>query len=140
PGKKPIDFEVITSDGIKTKLRAYKGKVVYLDFWASWCGHCRQQMPAAKELKKHYEGKDVVFLYVSIDKDTASWESGISSMQIEGVHTLSQTWSGEIPKKYNISSIPAYFLIDKNGNFAERPARPSQKEEVIKQIDALLAQ
>lgn len=140
PGKKAIDFEFITRDGIKTKLSDYKGKVVYLDFWASWCGPCRQQMPAAKELKKHYEGKDVVFLYVSIDKDTASWESGINSMQIEGVHTLSQTWSGEIPKKYNISSIPAYFLIDKNGNFAERPARPSQKEEVIKQIDALLAQ
>lgn len=138
-GSKAIDFTFTTRDGVKTKLSDYKGKVVYLDFWASWCGPCRQQMPAAKELKKYYEGKDVVFLYVSIDKDTASWENGINAMSIEGVHTLSPTWSGEIAQKYNISSIPAYFLIDKKGNFAARPARPSQKEEVIKQIDALLA-
>lgn len=138
-GSKAIDFEFTTKDGVKTKLSDYKGKVVYLDFWASWCGPCRQQMPAAKELKRHYDGKDVVFLYVSIDKDTASWENGINAMSIEGVHTLSPTWSGEIAKKYNISSIPAYFLIDKKGNFATKPARPSQKEEVIKQIDALLA-
>lgn len=137
-GSKAIDFAFTTRDGVKTKLSDYKGKVVYLDFWASWCGPCRQQMPAAKELKKHYEGKDVVFLYVSIDKDTASWEKGINAMSIEGVHTLSPTWSGEIAKKYNIASIPAYFLIDKKGNFAAKPARPSQKEEVIKQIDALL--
>lgn len=137
-GRKAIDFEFTTLEGKKMKLSDLKGKVVYLDFWASWCGPCRQQMPFAKEVKKHFEGKDVVFLYVSIDKDDAAWHGGIKSMEIEGMHALSPTWSGPISTLYNVSSIPAYFLIDKNGNFAARPPRPSQKAELIQLIEGLL--
>jgi thiol-disulfide isomerase/thioredoxin len=137
-GQKAIDFEFVTIDGQKKKLSDYKGKVVYLDFWASWCGPCRQQMPFAKEIKKYFEGKDVVFLYVSIDDTDEKWKNGIHSMQVEGVQTRSGGWGGDIPKLYNITSIPAYFLIDKKGNFAERPSRPSDKENLIKQIESLL--
>ena len=59
-------------------------------------------------------------------------------MSVEGVQTRSGGWGGAIPRLYNISSIPAYFLIDKNGNFAERPPRPSQKQELIRLIESLL--
>lgn len=138
PGKKAIDFEFTTLEGERKKLSDYKGKVVYLDFWASWCGPCRQQMPYAKEVKKHFEGKDVVFLYVSIDDTDEKWLNGIKSMQVEGVQTRSGGWGGDLPRKYNISSIPAYFLIDKDGNFAASPPRPSQKYELIGVIEALL--
>lgn len=137
-GRKAIDFEFVTLEGEKKKLSDYKGKVVYLDFWASWCGPCRQQMPFAKEVKKHFEGKDVVFLYVSIDDSDEKWMNGIKNMSVEGVQTRSGGWGGAVPKLYNISSIPAYFLIDKNGNFAERPPRPSQKMELVKSIESLL--
>ncbi len=137
-GMPAVDFEFTTLEGKKMKLSDLKGKVVYLDFWASWCGPCRQQMPAAKELKKHYEGKDVVFLYISIDDTDEKWLKGIESMSIEGIHARSSGWSGPISTLYKVSSIPAYFLIDKKGNFSERPPRPSQKEEVIKLIDSLL--
>lgn len=137
-GRKAVDFEFVTLEGEKKKLSDYKGKVVYLDFWASWCGPCRQQMPFAKEVKKHFEGKDVVFLYVSIDDSDEKWMNGIKNMSVEGVQTRSGGWGGSIPKLYNISSIPAYFLIDKNGNFAERPPRPSQKIELVKIIEELL--
>lgn len=139
PGKKAIDFEFVTLEGEKKKLSDYKGKVVYLDFWASWCGPCRQQMPFAKEVKKHFAGKDVVFLYVSIDDTDEKWHNGIKSMQVEGVQTRSGGWGGELPRKYGISSIPAYFLIDKQGNFAASPPRPSQKQELIQVIEQLLA-
>jgi len=140
PGKKAIDFEFVTIEGEKKRLSDYKGKVVYLDFWASWCGPCRQQMPAAKEIKKHFEGQDVVFLYVSIDDKEEAWKQGITNMGVEGVQTRSGGWGGSIPKLYNVSSIPAYFLIDKKGNFAARPPRPSQKQELIQAIDVLLKQ
>lgn len=139
-GKKAVDFEFVTIEGEKKRLSDYKGKVVYLDFWASWCGPCRQQMPAAKEIKKHFEGQDVVFLYVSIDDKEQAWKQGIINMGVEGIQTRSGGWGGTIPKLYNISSIPAYFLIDKQGNFAPRPPRPSQKQELIQAIDVLLKQ
>lgn len=137
-GKKAIDFQFTTIEGETKRLSDYKGKVVYLDFWASWCGPCRQQMPFAREIKTYFEGKDVVFLYVSIDDSDEKWKNGIASMQVEGVQTRSGGWGGAIPKLYNISSIPAYFLIDKNGNFAAPPPRPSQKQELIQQIEKLL--
>lgn len=137
-GMPAVDFEFTTLEGKKMKLSDLKGKVVYLDFWASWCGPCRQQMPAAKELKKHYEGKDVVFLYVSIDDTDEKWLKGIKNMSIEGIHTRSSGWGGPISTLYKVNSIPAYFLIDKKGNFCERPPRPSQKDELIRIIDALL--
>ncbi len=137
-GRKAVDFEFVTLEGEKKKLSDYKGKVVYLDFWASWCGPCRQQMPFAREVKKHFEGKEVVFLYVSIDDSDEKWQNGIKNMSVEGVQTRSGGWGGAIPRLYNISSIPAYFLIDKNGNFAERPPRPSQKQELIRLIESLL--
>lgn len=140
PGKKAIDFEFVTLEGERKKLSDYKGKVVYLDFWASWCGPCRQQMPFAKEVKKHFQGQDVVFLYVSIDDTDEKWKKGIEAMQVEGVQTRSGGWSGDLPKIYNVSSIPAYFLIDKQGNFAARPPRPSQKQELIQVIETLLKQ
>lgn len=137
-GQKALDFEFTTIEGKQYKLSDFKGKVVYLDFWASWCGPCRQQMPFAKEIKKHFADKDVVFLYVSIDDNETKWKNGITSMGVEGILTRSPGWGGSIPRLYNVTSIPAYFLIDKDGNFTPPAPRPSQKEALIKRIESLL--
>lgn len=139
PGQPAIEIVFKGDDG-KVKLSDLKGKVVYLDFWASWCGPCKAQFPHVKELKEHFKDKDVVFAYVSIDESKENWEKAIEQYNLYGLHTLAEgAWQSKEAEDYGIKGIPAYFLIDKEGNFAtETTPRPSEKEELIKLIERLL--
>jgi thiol-disulfide isomerase/thioredoxin len=140
PGQPALDFKFTTIDGKDMKLSELKGKVVYLDFWASWCGPCKGEMPYAKQVKEHFKDRtDVVFLYISIDDKEDAWKRGIEALNITGMHTRTSGWGGNIATQYEIQSIPAYFLIDKKGNFAiKKTPRPSETAEVIKLIEGLL--
>lgn len=139
-GSPAIDFTVNDADGNKVKLSELKGKVVYLDFWASWCGPCKAQFPHVKKIKEHFAGKDVVFVYVSIDEDAAAWDKAMEQYKLTGLHTrVDGGWKAKVAEDYGVQGIPAYFLIDRDGNFAaDNTPRPSQTEELIKSIEALL--
>lgn len=139
-GQPAIDFEVVDQEGKKVKLSDYKGKVVFLDFWASWCGPCIAEMPHAKKVKEHFkDNKDVVFLYLSIDDSEGNWKSAIEKHGIQGVHTWQGAgWQGSVSTSYGVTGIPAYFLIDKKGNFAlDVTPRPSQTDAAITEIEKL---
>lgn len=140
PGQPALDFSFKDLDGKDVKLSDLKGKVVYMDFWASWCGPCKGEMPYAKKIKEHFQDrKDVIFLYVSIDDKEDAWKRGIEAMNISGMHTRTPGWGGDIAKLYQIQSVPAYFLIDKKGNFVtKKTPRPSQSAELIKLMEGLL--
>lgn len=140
PGQPAVDFTFKTLDGKDMKLSDLKGKVVYMDFWASWCGPCKGEMPFAKKIKEHFkDNPDVVFLYVSIDDKEEAWKRGIDALGISGMHTRTPGWGGEIAQLYKIQSVPSYFLFDKKGNFAvKKTPRPSQTDEVIRLIEGLL--
>lgn len=138
-GHKEFDFEINTVDGKKLKLSDLKGKVVYLDFWASWCGPCMGEMPNAKKVAEEYAGKDVVFLFVSLDVDDAAWKKAMDKIQVGGIHMRDGGWDGKVAKQYGVTSIPACFLIDKEGNFAsDNTPRPSDIKSLSSAIDVLL--
>lgn len=125
-----IDIEVMGEDGKTFKLSDLKGKVVYLDIWASWCGPCRQQFPAAKELKEQLtkkERKNIEFLYISIDNTETVWKKAIQELGIEGKHGLSKGgWGSEVTAKFGVNSIPRYLIFDKKGKVVDPNApRPS---------------
>lgn len=121
-------------------LADFKGKVVYIDFWASWCGPCRQQFPFAKELKaklNEKQKKQIEFVYVSIDNTEDIWKKAITANGLEGFHLFSPGgWSSEVVKHFKINGIPRYMLIDKKGNIvdgnAKRPSDPATLDELLK--------
>ncbi len=136
-------FTLLDLKGNKVYLDDFKGKVLYVDFWASWCGPCRQQFPHARALKEMLtadQRKQVVFLYISIDDTDEKWKKSIEYNQIEGFHTRSPGgWGSTATRHFGVSSIPRYMLIDKKGNVADSNAkRPSSGQAIIQDILMLL--
>lgn len=131
-GKTPPPFTLKDLNGKDVTLKEFAGKVVYMDFWASWCSPCRYEMKngSPKLHAKFKDNKDVVFLYVSIDSKIDDWKKAIADDKIEGVHLLSQATSGTdspVSKAFNVSGIPRYVIIGKDGKIFDNNApRPSQ--------------
>jgi len=121
-------------------MKPYKGKVVYIDFWAPWCGPCMGEMPDSKKLHKELSGKDVVFLYIAIDCTRQSWEKTIKEQGLEGEHYFANVNEAKLLSgKFNISGIPHYVLIDKEGKVKDDNAsRPSEASKTLRKINELL--
>jgi len=124
-----LDFQSIVNQ--------YKGKVLYLDFWASWCGPCRAEMPNSMELQEYFSGKDVAFVYISSDKGAEEWIRMIKILQITGDHyRTNRMVKMEYNELFNVRFIPRYVLYDRDGNVidsaAARPSDPAIKADIEK--------
>lgn len=140
-GQPAMDFTVKTIEGKTVKLSELKGKVVYLDFWASWCMPCIAEMPHSKKIFEQFaDNEKVILLTVSTDINTDNWKKAVDKYNLPGIHGLDGGgWQGKIAQLYNIESVPTYFLIDKNGNFAlDSTPRPSDEKQLIDAIKQLI--
>lgn len=136
------DLDLTTIDGKPFSLSSLKGKVVYIDYWASWCGPCRGMMPFSKQLHDNLsekEKKSIVFLYVSIDADKEAWKKAITDMGMEGTMVISPgNWSSNVCKFFQIGSIPRYMIMNKKGEIvdfnAKRPMDPALLDQLREQM------
>lgn len=121
-------------------LSKFKGKVVYIDFWADWCSPCRAEIKPAAKLKKDYEGKDIVFLYFGKSCMKNAWQMVIRQEQMEGYHYwLDANQGNTLTEKFGIIGIPHYLLVDKSGKIMEgQPPRPSDKVEIREKLNEML--
>lgn len=129
-----------TADILQVLGEKYKGKVVYVDFWGPWCPPCMEEMKQMPALRKTFEDKPVVFLYLAIHTSAESWEQGVRMAQIQGEHyRVSEKEFDQLNKRIAVTSFPRYLLIDKNGMIRLLNApRPDNPEAVIDAINKLL--
>lgn len=124
-------------------LAPHKGKVVYIDFWGTWCAPCRDQMKYVPTVKEALKGKEVVFIYFANNSPETAWSNFIKNNQLEGENVIHYRLPNEqqslIETRLGVKAFPTYLLIDKKGNFANIAApSPSAKEQLVSEIDALL--
>jgi len=129
------DFVQKTPEGEDLKLSDLRGKIVLVDFWASWCGPCRRENPHVKKLYEKYSHRGFEVLGVSLDRTEASWKRAIEKDGLEWYHVSDlKGWKNEVAKMYSVSSIPHTILLDKEGRIIARKLRSAQLEEVLEQI------
>ena len=128
-------FNYPDQNGQNVSLDDLKGKYVYVDVWATWCGPCKKEIPFLKEMDEEYKGKNIAFVSLSIDKmeHKDKWLKMIEDEDLKGIQILADNdWNSEFVTAYNIKGIPRFILIDTEGNIvnsnAPRPSDPSLKE------------
>lgn len=131
-GKPSPTFNFENHKGSTTKLEDFKGKYVYIDVWATWCGPCRAEIPYLKTLEQEYHGKNVEFVSISIDqmKDHEKWKKFVTDKQLGGTQLFAdKDWSSQFVVDFGIQGIPRFILIDPAGNIVNADApRPSSPE------------
>lgn len=137
-GKPYTDIKGLDLKGKETSLSNYvgKGKVVMIDFWASWCGPCRRAMPEFRNLYEKYKGKGLEIVGVSLDDNKADWEKASKDEKITWPQFSNlKGWNEPAAKAYGVQSIPNTVIIDKDGKIA---ARNLHGGELNQKLDELL--
>lgn len=111
-------FNIADIAGRAINMDQYRGKVVVLDFWATWCMPCLTQISRQGYMRRTLMQKGVEFVFVNVDNDLDKWKRHLQVNTIEGKHINSKGIEDGIAKLYNVKSLPATFVIDKYGNFA----------------------
>ncbi|WP_201980546.1 TlpA family protein disulfide reductase [Hymenobacter rubidus] len=129
-GQPAPTITLVDDRGKKVSLADFKGKVVYLDFWASWCAPCLAEAPAAAKLRKHFVGRDVLFLCVSIDSREGAWQKALAAYSLRSSNTVhlrdGGEWEAATAQAYLIGSVPSYIIIGRDGRLMHLNApRPS---------------
>ena len=128
-GSAAPNFELVDQNGNKVRLEDFKGKNIYIDFWATWCKPCVSEIPDLKKVEEKFKDKNIVFLSISLDsqKDIEKWKSFIVKKEL-GANQLivENAWQSQVVKEYLVESIPRFILIDTEGNLVDINApRPS---------------
>ncbi len=132
PGGPSPSFNYENRKGGTTSLESLKGKYVYIDVWATWCGPCLREIPALQKIEKDFHGKNIEFVSISIDarKDYEKWKKMVTDKQMGGIQLMAdKDWNSQFVQDYGIMGIPRFILIDPDGKIlnadAPRPSDPA---------------
>ncbi|MBK9257638.1 MAG: TlpA family protein disulfide reductase [Saprospiraceae bacterium] len=134
PGKKSPKIEVSDNKDQRTSISDYKGKMIYIDVWASWCGPCVREIPALEKLQQSIVNTElenkIAFVSISIDHEKDAWLNILKSKNLKGTQWFdAQNWDANWVKEFRIEGIPRFILLDSEGNIIDANApRPSDPD------------
>jgi len=126
--------------GGTTSLDDLKGKYVYVDVWATWCGPCKREIPSLQKVEKAYHGKNIEFVSISVDqaKDHDAWKQMVEEKELGGIQLYAdKDWKSDFVQGYKINGIPRFILIDPAGNIVSSDAPRPSSDDLITLFDEL---
>jgi len=134
-GAEPIDFDVQSLTGDRLSPAQYKGKVLLIDFWATWCKPCLAEMPHVKTVYDKYKDKGFEIVGISLDRSRSDLDRYIESNRIAWPQYFDgKYWQNEIATVYGVKSIPATYLIDRKGKIRYKSLRGKQLEDAVDKL------
>ena len=141
PGAQALDFTMTDKKGKVFRLSDFRGKAVYIDVWATWCGPCCAEIPYMEKLAAHYaKNKDIELISISLDEDHAKWEKKLAEDKPEWKQYICpDAFTSELCKNYDINAIPRFLFFDKDGKVISLDAPRPSEDGIIEYIDKHLA-
>ena len=135
---KAANFTLKSRSGKNIKLSELRGQVVMLNFWASWCGPCRKEMPLLEKIHKKYERLGFTLLGINVEENTSAAKKYLKDVKVSFPILFDKT--NKTSKLYNVSAMPTTILIDRNGNkrFIHKGYKPGYENDYKKQIKKLI--
>lgn len=135
---KAANFTLKSMGGKNLKLSEYRGQVVMLNFWASWCAPCRQEMPLLEDLYKKYKPLGFTLLGVNVEQDSSKASTLLRNIKVSFPILFDN--ENKVSKQYNVSAMPTTVIIDRDGNlrYLHQGYKPGYELEYQKQIKALI--
>lgn len=134
-GEQAPEISLPDVKGNTVTLSSFKGKIVLIDFWASWCGPCRASNPKIVKLYNKYKASGFEVFGVSFDEKTTAWKRAIRTDRINYSQVIdTKIWEGDVAYKYGIEAIPTTFLLDKEGKIVAIDLEGKELEEAVKAL------
>ena len=136
-GKAP-DFTLKSRKGGNVKLSEYRGKVIMINFWASWCGPCRKEMPLLEELYQRYKDGGFTLLGVNVEEDSAAAKDLLKEVRVSFPILFDN--ENKVSQLYNVEAMPSTVILDRDGNmrFVHKGYQPGYEDEYQKQVRELI--
>ncbi len=129
-------FSLTTIDGRHISMDGLVGKVVLIDFWATWCGPCREALPHVRKIAQEFQGQPFVVLSVSLDSDDAKWRDFVGKNGMTWLQYRDGLWTGPIATQFDVKAIPATFSIDADGVLEDQHVGDENIEGRLKKMIA----
>jgi len=131
-GEKAYEVSLPDIKGTKVNLSSLQGKVVLIDFWASWCGPCRRSEPALKKIYSKYQAKGFEIYGISVDENKSAWKMAVKEDELEWIHVNDS--KGDVAGKWNIMYIPNTYLLDKTGKVVAINPSHEELEQLLQKL------